>query len=332
MPRRPIASLLLCVLVGCSGPAGTDPDPNPDEPRSTTVRIATWNVFLLGQPGSVAYEAARGVLARIDADLVALNELAEEDREPFAILAQDLGYDTAFLPLDNPFGEWRNAVMTRLPVRTIAAPTASSLAREDRANDLTRLPIVTTVDLPEIDGSLTVVGQHLKSGFETADRFRRAVDAHRTAQAAALPGPLLVVGDLNADADDMPEDPPVWTSPPSGLPPSYRLGADIAGQIGRGLANDAFAPFIERDLTPIYATQVDGRVATRPVSGRRIDWILASNDLVDGLQAEVYNTLNEGQGGLPKSGPVPARSAAADASDHLPVFADVRLVESLGSP
>lgn len=310
-------------LAACARPAiDTDTDTSSGG-RPTVVRVATWNIATLGPIGEAPYEAVRAILARIDADLVMFNELTDADRAPFAALAQDIGYDTAFLPADNPFGDVRNALMTRLPVVSLGAPSAAALAREDRANDQTRLPIVVTVEIADAGAELSVVGQHFKSGFSETDQFRRAVDATRTAQAAALPTPLVVMGDLNADLDDMPESASPFTRPPAGLSASYRLGADLQSLLREGLPNDAFAPLLATDLTPVYATQTDGRTETRPESGRRIDWILVSDDLVDDLRAEVYDSMDEGQGGLTKRGPIPARPSSQQASDHLPVFADL---------
>lgn len=288
------------------------------------VRVVTWNVALLDEPGTEPYQALVDVLRRLDGDVVAINEIAEEERQTFYDLADDLGYDTAFLPETNPFGNWRNAVLSRLPVVSLDAPTSAELSGDPDATDVTRLPIVTTVEIPQTHVELRIVGQHLKAGPEDADRFRRAVDAQRTSQAAQGSQSLIVLGDMNADLALMPQDPPIWTRPPSGIPGHYRLGSDLGARLqGQGLPNDAFAPFLDLGLHPLDAKQLDGRVETRPVSGRRIDWILLSEDLLDRAEYEVYNSLNEQMGGLPKAGNPPARASSELASDHLPVFVDL---------
>lgn len=322
--RRPAirAFALATFTLACSPRPTHETDTDLPSEQTAVVRVATWNINELGAVGSPGYEAVRAVLDRVDPDIVSLNELVELDRRSLDVLGEELGYDTVYLPTDNPYGDLRNAVMTRLDVVSVASPDASSLALDDRASDLTRYPVVLTVRVPDSDRPLQIVGQHLKSGFMPDDGFRRAVDAHRTAQALGE-GSRLVIGDLNADLAEMPESPPLWTAMPGGLPERYRLGADLQAQLSSGIDNDAFAPFLAQGLSAVDARQVDGRLATRPISDRRIDWILASEDLVGALGAEVYNSLDEGQGGLPKHGPLPSRSACEQASDHLPVFVDL---------
>ena len=92
---------------------------------------------------------------------------------------------------------------------------------------------------------------------------------------------------------------------------------------GDGLVNDPFHYFEEAGLTALPAEQLDGRDATRPSSGRRIDYILVSSDLED-AQSQVYDSQDEHRdGGLELPGEEPDRAACETASDHLPVFADV---------
>jgi endonuclease/exonuclease/phosphatase family metal-dependent hydrolase len=318
-----LASPWLLLFVGCVGSTPQPDDVSTVTEGVSTVRTMTWNIALLGAVGSSEYEAVRQILMRLQPDVVVLNEIATEDLGPLQVLADDLGYDTVFVPDENPFGDWRNGWMSRLPVESLSAPTAAALARSEAANDLTRLPIVGTIQVPDTDLTLTVVGQHLKAGFDPIDQFRRAVDAQRTAQATDSSAPVLVMGDLNAQLDDMPESPPTWTRIPNGAPPSFVLGPDLQGRLSFGIPNDAFAPFLALGLTPLDALQLDGRTATRPVSERRIDWAIASEHLVDLVKHEVYNTLNEGMGGLRKPGPAPERDASERASDHLPIVVDV---------
>ena len=323
---------ILCLsLVACAGPTGaTDSDGDTDPVDApTTVRVVHWNIEGLGTRGSDEGQAERAVLARLDADVVALNEVDGDERSRLQDLAEDLGFDTAYLPTDNPFGDLRNAVLTRLPTREVRALDAGSLSGDSRAQDVTRLPIRTVVEVPDAEDTLTVVGNHWKSGFDEDDRFRRTLDGIRTAQAAAgAPGEhVLVMGDLNAELEDMPESPRTWTSVPAGLPSSFRLGADQREALAaEGLTNSAFAALQALDYTPLEALQLDGRADTRPVSGRRIDWVLHSPALDGALVSEIYDSTDEGQAsGIPKAGEAPDRAVSGLASDHLPIVVDVSL-------
>ena len=70
MPKR-FAFLVLCVVplwIPTLASAQTD------------VRVATWNIESVGAPGSSEYSASLDVLARIAADVVALNEIAQRGR------------------------------------------------------------------------------------------------------------------------------------------------------------------------------------------------------------------------------------------------------------
>lgn len=325
--------LLVLVLSGACQtlePAESSHSPSSEsqQPPLARVRIMTWNIALLDEPGSDAYRHMVDIIRHIDPDYVAINEVSDDERQTFLDLARDLGYDTAFLPADNPFGDWRNALMTRLPVVELGAPTSRALSGDPDAEDVTRLPIVGVVSVPQTDVELRIVGQHLKAGWEDIDWFRRAVDAQRTAQAAGGGERLIVLGDLNADIDQTPHPLPVWTTIPRGSPPSYSLGADMVERLDTGLPNDAFAPFLDLDLSPLYASQVDGTTGTRPTSGRRIDWILTSEDLIDVAEYEVYNSYHGELPGLPKPGPLPEFYASDFASDHLPVFVDLTFPQS----
>lgn len=322
---RPI--LIVCVgLVGCNGPnQGTDgPTDETDSGEPVVVRIATWNIEGLGSSNSAERQAELDVLRRINADIVGINEVGSDELGRLTELGQALGYDTIFMPSSNPFGGLRNAMLTRLPGAQISAVTSAAVSGDREANDTTRLPIRLTVELAGADDPLTVVVNHWKSGFNIDDRFRRTLDGIRTAQAADQDGVVVVMGDVNAELEDMPESPRIWTSLPDDLPGSFRLGDDQLTRLREdGIANNAFAPSLALGLTAVEARQLDGRPDTRPVSGRRIDWVLASDGV--SVASEIYDSTDEGNGGLEKAGEAAERSASQQASDHLPIFIDITL-------
>jgi hypothetical protein len=121
-----------------------------------------------------------------------------------------------------------------------------------------------------------------------------------------------------------PRSPNPFTSLPSGLPSSFDLGSDLEAVLaGPGIVNDPFHYLAA--VTPLPAVQLDGSDATRPTSGRRLDYIMVSQTILDlGPAAEVYDSADEGlPGGLWKEGSTPPKNASQLASDHLLVFADV---------
>jgi endonuclease/exonuclease/phosphatase (EEP) superfamily protein YafD len=58
-----------------------------------TLRVATWNIQTVGTPGSLEFTSAAAVLARLDADIVALQEVASDtDVGALSSLASAVGY------------------------------------------------------------------------------------------------------------------------------------------------------------------------------------------------------------------------------------------------
>ena len=339
--RRVMWWMSSLALLGCVEPASSDdppafegwgdaPGPVTAPPRVTldAVRVVAWNVESVGVLGGPSFLAAERILRRLDAELVCLNEVDDYELDELALLAGALGYETVLVPLDNPFGGLRNALLSRLPAVASAMPTAQVLSDDGQANDVTRTPVAIEVALAEGEGAgtLSLTCQHFKSGFDADDVFRRTVDVARTGQASALLSAdvALIAGDFNAQLGDAFE-PGALTETPWGLPSSYRLGSDLALQLQDvGLTHSPFRELGNRGFEVIDAVQRDGDPATRPVSGRRIDYIAIQNTVVayEAL-AEVYDPLDEGLEGLPMSGDAPPATDGALASDHLPVVVDL---------
>lgn len=303
---------------------------------ATPVRVATWNVEAVGSPGSVEYDATLAVLERIGADVVGINEVSSTaDTANFEQLALDAGYPYTAFPSGGPFGSLRNAFLSRFPFAV--APeihTSQSLSGDASANDITRRIVELTIDVPGATQDLVLVIQHWKSGTGNDDEFRRAVESYRIAQ--SLEGldssvdAFVVFGDVNEEADSTPRTPNPFSALPSGLPGSFSLGTDLQLLLaGSGIENDPFFYLVDAagpaaELVP--ALQLDGSDATRPASGRRLDYVLVSSSLAPLAVAEVYDSADEGlPGGLLKFATAPAASTSTDASDHYLVFADLVL-------
>ncbi len=57
------------------------------------LRVVTWNLETMGTPGSAPYQAVAAVLGRIDAEVVAIQEVASAtDARNLQALARQLGY------------------------------------------------------------------------------------------------------------------------------------------------------------------------------------------------------------------------------------------------
>lgn len=302
----------------------------------TNLRIASYNVQDLGSIGGSQWNAAVAVLDRVDADIVALQEVNDSEAGVLATFASALGYAHHAVsarpgPLGGPL---RTGFLSRFPLISTTSHTATSLSGDGNANDIGRLIFEAQVQLPNQSQPFAVYSLHYKASSGSTNDFRRLIEITRTRQAvdrflAANPGaPVAICGDFNEDLGDGPFG-NVFNSLPSGLPSSFRLGNDISLPLtylpfGRLLgANGTLADATQEDSTSIDTT--------RPASGRRLDYIVHEGPVVN-LGDEVYassrdNGFDDPPLGnwLPKSGGALSSPVSLDASDHLVVFADLRV-------
>jgi len=302
-----------------------------------TLRVATWNIQTVGTPGSLEFTSAAAVLARLDADIVALQEVASDtDVGALSSLASAVGYPYSMAAASGPYGALRGAILSRHPFQ-LRQWSSPELALDGQADDLTRYLLQADVSVAGSAESFRLITTHWKSGGANSDEFRRAIESWRIGQVAGstpVTTPMMLMGDVNADVGDGALSPATFTTAPTGLPTTFVIGADIRSLMASatGLVNDPFA-FLAQHAALIEARQPDGNDATRPFSGRRIDYLYANATLTArGVASQVYDCADEGlAGNLALAGaPLPAQTCA-DASDHLPLIADVVLA-SAGVP
>lgn len=343
--------LAMGLLAGCIAPYGQGPEgPDADyevvspevEPileetdaeqaEPAALRVAVWNIQSIGSEGSSQYEAAVQILKRIDADIVALNEVSDDDTRAFGRLAEDLGYPNLIRGKDpKNFGSLHNAVMSRLELTSWAVETSSRISGDASARDVTRSPIRATFTLDN-GIPVTVIVTHLKAGFGNTDVFRRVVEGYRLGQVASNVGQefVFVMGDFNEDVEDVEERPNTYivSAPDSYDPPlpfSYNLGSDVEQVLyTEGISSNPFQSVEDFGLTPVNARQLDGRSFTRPASGRRLDYIFIPEALDDrGVRSEVYDSEDDDGSGLCAEGEAPPPESSTQASDHFPVVLEI---------
>lgn len=301
------------------------------------LRVATWNIQTVGAPGSIEFNAAAAVLARLDADVVALQEVASDaDVGALTSLASTAGYSYSMAAAAGPYGTLRGAIMSRHPFQ-LRQWSSPELALDAQADDLTRYLLQADIAVAGSGETFRLITTHWKSGSGNSDEFRRAIESFRISQVAGstpVTTPMMLMGDVNADIGDGALSPATFTTVPTGLPTTFVVGADIRAVMASsvGLANDPFA-FLGQHATMVNALQPDGNDATRPFSGRRIDYLYANAPLVTrGIAAQVYDCADDGlPNNLRLEGAPLATQTCADASDHLPLIADVVLA-SAGVP
>ncbi|MES2923812.1 MAG: endonuclease/exonuclease/phosphatase family protein [Verrucomicrobiota bacterium] len=314
--------------------------------QAVGLRVATFNVgahlvvppgggnvyfdYGIGPPGQPDFDTVRDILQRIDADVVALQEIhgADFNAGNLTALATGLGYPyVCYAPATNTFDTSLHvAFFSRFPFLSqilIGSPAG--------AKEMNRLIPAVKVDVPGTTRDPVLVAAHLKSGSEASDLFQRTIELRRltnylTAQGLASGDNFLVMGDFNLSSN-----PRTFASiPASGLPGSFSLGADITFPIS--YFTDPTLYFSNPSVTRILPRQLDNSTVTFPSSGSTIDVFLGSGIIGSRpLRTEIYNSAldTSNSAGLPKAGAPLAAGTSATASDHLPLFGDFELDPAL---
>lgn len=294
------------------------------------VRVATFNVHLgIGDEANTTfddYDAIVDVLARIDADVVALQEVKNgELNSLLPQLASSLGYSHIFSPTGIELDTSNSVVLISkypfLSTHSIASPSG--------AKDVARAHAAAVVDVPGTHIDPMIITLHLKCCFEADDFFRRAVELERVKHFLddkGLDGSdnIIVLGDFNllgsAQTFSQQDFQNLTT-----LPTTYSLGSDISFPV-QYYTNPA-SYFTAYPLLNPMPLQQNGTTPTTFHSGGILDYILISQALLDrGPVLEVYNSAREASfPGLPKSGNALASGTSREASDHFPIFGDFAL-------
>lgn len=290
-------------------------------------RVLTWNVTNgLGEVSSSEFQEVQRVLLRIEADIVALQEVLRSEEESLSLLSERLGLPYMHVTNTGSFDS-SNAlvVLSRFPIlyeKTVTSPIG--------ARDLTRDQALIEIDLPDTDQPLLLMNLHLKCCGLDPDLFRRAVELKRAATAleAAMGEDSLavVLGDLNLIAAER-----TFVSPPSSLPGSFRLGSDISLPLTHFRTPEPFFETLE--MSVLEASHQDRNRRNTFVFGNSVlDFILASPALRERrrIRTEVFRIERDARGlGLPKSGRPLRASELVRSYDHYPVYADLTPVRGL---
>jgi len=156
-----------------------------------TLRVATWNIHgAVGADGRYLPARVVGVLREIDADIVALQEVASEEAHTsfLADLERDTGYHVVAGLLRQHHGsDFGNAVLSRFPVRSVEHLDLAV----DRYEPRGALDVCIDLGLRPL---LRVVATHL--GLRPGER-REQVRRILAKVERESPHPTLLMGDLN---------------------------------------------------------------------------------------------------------------------------------------
>ncbi len=304
------------------------------------IRVASFNIgahftfnssgiyypdYSLGHAGTADHDRVREILGRLNADVVALEEIHSADiaANDVAILASSLGYPFVYIaPSTNAFDATLHVIfLSKYPFLS-----QTSINSPPGARELTRLFPTVKVDVPGTNRDPVIVAAHLKSGSDPTDRFRRAVELRRlsgylTTQGLTAADNFVVMGDFNLSSINS-----TYTALPAGLPSSYSLGTDVLLPISYSV--NPLSYFSNPVVSRLDPRQLDNSMVTFPASLSTIDLFLVSPVIAGRpLATEIYNsTLDIANGvGLVKAGSPLAVGTSAAASDHFAIAADLEL-------
>jgi endonuclease/exonuclease/phosphatase family metal-dependent hydrolase len=281
--------------------------------RGAPLRVAAFNVYnALGAPGTAGYEDVARILERINADVVSLEEL-QSDYNNLATLQQRLGLPYGYRPTSIYHAV---GILSRYPLLSTTLVYQSGMTRA--------IPVV-RVDVPGITDDPWIAGLHLKccgstGGSEQKTRATELYYLKKTLQTFGVTtnSQVIIMGDFNlVAADDY----------------TYASGPDGTAPFSAPANADGYFPELEifkLDLrhaggTNSYSWRGDGSF---PPS--QLDHIMASGPLRGRQPAsEIYDVVKDAAsgGGLLKFGPRPPVGSGYG-SDHLPVFADVVVLDT----
>lgn len=303
-------------------------------PQHPTVRVATFNIQTIGEPGSAQHAAAVAIVRRVDADLLCLQEVRPWERGALDALARSAGYRHVFQGrISTPMaGALTNACLSRRRVVWARSRSSDDISSDRSANETGRDIVAVRVEVGT-GRYLLVIAVHLKSGFDDSDRLRRQVETLRVRDLVRQhrqrypSDALVVVGDFNETVDGRRLGWTFWRAP-YGLPRSFSLGRDLRYPI----RYDPFPTLRAERLIRAHPTHEDlpKTDGTRIPSGRRIDFVYYSGATLAG--SEVYEACHDDGIDAPPVGhcltkrgsPLPCGTSLR-ASDHRPVVVDLRL-------
>lgn len=301
------------------------------------LRVVSYNVgahftdrgypdFSLGDVGTLDFNSVRDVLARIDADVVALQEIHSADvsgnPDDLDALAAALGLPHLYIASTSGSFDTslRVVFLSRYPFIS-----TDDIRSPSGAKEITRHFPVIKVDVPGTTNDPLVISGHLKSGTGLDDRFRRAVEMKRLVkylddEGVQASDNFIILGDFNPSGVNK-----TFDSLPTGLPTTFSLGSDISFPVS--YSTNMLSYFSGLVPTRLDPRQLNGDDGTFQF-GQTLDLVLVSPALAGRPHAsEVYrsNLDTSNTSGLAKAGVPLANDASSDASDHYAVFADFEL-------
>ncbi len=225
-------------------------------PIESRLKVLTWNIWWRFGPWEQRQPAIATTLKRLDADIIALQEVwSDETANQAAELAAGLGYHHVFArSMDIKGVGFGNALLSRWPIAR--QDTVGLYGQEE--TDEARLALFAEVDGPR--GPVPVFCTHLNWRFEHSHIRQRQVEDLARFVDGMRPWsfPPVVCGDFNAspESEELRMLKGLTTCPVEGL--FFHDAWCVAGGDGPGMTWDNANPYVMEELEP----------------DRRIDYIL----------------------------------------------------------
>jgi endonuclease/exonuclease/phosphatase family metal-dependent hydrolase len=317
--------------------------------HAVEIRVASFNIgahwneeffdYSLGNPGTPDHDTVRDILRRIDADVVALQEIHSVDLQgnpnDLQALATSLGYPHLHEP---PFSGVFDTSLKVVFLSRHPFISTANIGSAPGANEITRYHPVVKVDVPGTANDPVIISAHLKAGTTTEDRFRRAIEMKRLTGylTTASPGAddnFIILGDFNPSSSNTTVSLETYngffTKVNRVIPLSYSVGGDVLFPVT--YSTNMLSYFTTPSAVKLDPRQLNGSASTYNTSspgGPVLDLIMVSPAIAGRpLAAEIYNSALDvsNSDGLPKAGTPLDAGTSATASDHYAVFADLEL-------
>ncbi len=248
----------------------------------TRVRVLTWNIWWRYGPWERRRPAIAATLARLDADVIALQEVwSDETTDLAAELAAELGYHHVFASSRDMKGfGYGDALLSRWPI----VRYESTLLHGQKENGESRLVLFAEVDGPR--GPLPVFSTHLNWRFDHSHvRQRQVADLARFVdRMRPWTFPPILCGDFNAEpeSEEIRMLTGLTTCPVEGL--VFRDAWLGAGGGGPGYTWDNANPYAVAKLEP--DRRIDYILVGWPEArgaGHIVDCRIAGNEPVGGV-------------------------------------------------
>jgi len=248
----------------------------------TRVRVSTWNIWWRFGPWKRRRPAIAATLARLDADVIALQEVwSDEATNLAAELAAELGYHHVFASsMDIKGFGFGDALLSRWPI----ARYQSIMLHGQQENGESRLVLFAEIDGPR--GPLPVFSTHLNWRFEHSHvRQHQVTDLARFVdRMRPWTFPPIVCGDFNAEpaSEEIRMLTGLTTCPVEGL--VFRDAWLGAGGGGPGYTWDNTNPYVVAECEP--DRRIDYILVGWPEArgaGHIVDCRIAGNEPVGGV-------------------------------------------------